>query len=151
MSVKTFFSKVWDEMEKLFTNGATYEKAIQSVITYAAPIVETIVGLAAGGPAAALVTRVISTVQSDMATVSVVVQQGTVAPGSTAATTCEAALNSIKTNLTSLLTAAEVKNSAKAADITNAVNLIVGEVDAALSGLPTAAAPAAAVVAPKAV
>jgi hypothetical protein len=140
--LKTFFEKVWAELKKLFKSGATWEKVAQSVITYAAPLVETIVGLAAGTAAEALVTRIINTVQSDMATVSVVAQGAAVAPGSTDAATVEAALNSIKTNLSELLEAAEVKSAATGSKITAAANLIIGEVEALLSNLPQTTTPA---------
>ena len=69
-SFKTFFDKVGSVLKKLF-GSASFEQTVQSVITYAAPLLETIVGLAAGSPAATAVAAVVSTVQSDLATVSV--------------------------------------------------------------------------------
>lgn len=140
--IKTFFSKVWAELKKLFKAEPKIEQVVQSIVTYAAPLVETIVGLAAGGPAEALVTRIIDTVKSDLATVSVVVQDGTVAAGSTAEASIIAALTSIDNNLGELLAAAEVKNSTNVTKITAAVNLVLGEVEAVLDELdPQPAAP----------
>ena len=46
-SFKTFFDKVGSVLKKLF-GSASFEQTVQSVITYAAPLLETIVGLAAG-------------------------------------------------------------------------------------------------------
>lgn len=141
MSIGSFFSKVEAELKKLF-GSTTVEQKIQSVISYVAPIVNTIISLA--DPAIApFVAGVISTVQSDLATVSVVVQGAAVSAGSTAAQTVTSALNSVKANLAGLLASAEIKNSAKVSQITAATNLVIGEVDAALAGL--APAPAAAV------
>jgi hypothetical protein len=132
-SFKTFFEKVGAEIEKLF-GKAGLEQKIQAVITYAAPIVETIVTLA-DPPIAPLVNSVISIVQADLATVSAVVQGATPTPGSTTSQTITTALNSIKSNLSGLLTDAGVKNSTNFSKISAAVNLIIGEVDAVLTNL----------------
>jgi hypothetical protein len=75
------------------------------------------------------------TVQSDLAVLAAVVDDATAAPGSHAAAVATSALNSIKTNLSGLLAAAEVKNSAKSTEITIAVNTIVAEADVLLAHL----------------
>lgn len=139
---KSFFDKVGNEIEKLFGGKASLEQKIQATITYVAPVLNTIVGLA--DPAVEpLVSKVISTVQSDLATVSTVVQGATVAPGSTDEQRLVAALNSIRTNLSGMLTAAEVKNTSKFNEIEAATNLVIGEVEAAAGSLSTSTAPAA--------
>jgi hypothetical protein len=138
MSFKSFFDAIGHELERLF-GSKTLEQQILGVVSYAAPIVETIVGLTAGGPAEALVAGVVNTVQADFATVSAVVQQGTVAAGSSTVTVIQTALNSIGTNLSGLLQAAEVKNSTKAAQITTEVNGVLGEIKALLANLPSSA------------
>jgi hypothetical protein len=143
MSLGSFFGKVWAEFKKLFGKEPQVAQVVRSVITYVAPVLETVVTLAAGSAAGTIVTNVINNVQADLATVSTVIQQGTVAPGSTAEASIIAALNSVKSNLGTLLTDADVKNSAKAAEITSATNLIIGEVEAALTNLvPTSTTPA---------
>jgi len=138
----TFFEKVGSWLKKLFTNPKT-EQTILATIKYVAPFIETLVGLAAGGPAEILVTNIVNQVQADLATVAVVVQEGIPPAGSTAAQQAETALNSIKTNLTALLADADVKNSAKVAEITSTVNLIAGEADAMLSGFSSSTPPQA--------
>jgi hypothetical protein len=135
--MKTFFAKLKAAFEKVF-GSTTWEKTALGVISFIAPLLETIVGLAAGGPAEALVAKVISIVQSDLSTLQTVVSDATSATSTSGLQTAQNALNSIKTNLSSLLTAAQIKNSTKAADITAAVNTVVGEVDAILENMPTA-------------
>lgn len=131
---KTFFEEVGAELKKLFKSTA-WEQAALAVVTYVAPIAEGILTFA--DPAIEpLVANVVNVVKSDLATISVVVKQGTAAPGSPAAVAVTTALNSINTNLRGLLEVAEVKNSTKIAEITAAVNTITNEVDAALAALP---------------
>jgi len=147
MSVKTFFAKVEAEAKKLF-GSTTWEKTVTSVVTYTAPIAETLIGLAAGQPAEALVAEGVTILKSDLATVSAVVSGATTTPSATGLATVVSALNSIKTNLSGLLTAAEVKNSKTSSAITSTVNLIVGEMDAALANVPSASVAAPVVAAP---
>jgi hypothetical protein len=145
---KSFFEAVGSELEKLF-GSAGFEQKVVAVISYAAPIVETIAQLAGGPAASALVTNIINAIKTDLATVSAVVQGGTVAAGTPTATTVETALKSIQTNLASLLSAADIKSSAKAGEITTYVNLLSGEVNALLAGLTAApTVPAAPAVKP---
>lgn len=136
MSVKTFFEKFGSELKKLFGSTATWEQTARSVITYVAPILETIIGLAAGGPAEAAVSGVVNSIQADLATISAVVQGAAVTPRSPTAVTVKTALESIKANLGSLLADADIKNSTKVTEITAAVNGISGEVEALLANLP---------------
>ena len=143
MSIGSFFSKAYAEIKKLFGKEPQVAQVVRSVITYVGPIAETIIALAAGGPAGAIATTVINAVESDLATVSVVIQQGTPAPGSTSEASVIAALNSVKANLSTLLADADVKNAAKASEITTAANLILGEVEAALTNLTAPSVPAA--------
>jgi len=140
-SFKTFFEKVGAELKKLF-GSTNWEKTAASVVTYVAPLVETIVQLSAGSAAEALVAGVVSTVQSDLATLSAVVSGATSESSATDLQTAANVLNSIKANLSSLLQAAEVKNAAKSSQIQAAATLVINEVEAILANIP--AAPAAA-------
>lgn len=133
--VESFFKKVGGELARLFGN-TTWEQTAVSTINYAAPIVETIAQLVAGTAAASAIASVLNTVKADLATVSAVVKGAQVAKGSTASTTVRAALSSIVNNLSGLLSMAEVKNSAKAADITAAVQLLSNEATEMLQALP---------------
>ena len=135
---KSFFEKAGAELEKLFGGKASFEQKVQSVIAYVAPLVNTIVALA--DPAISpIVNGVISTVQSDLATISTVVTQGTAPAGSPAAQTATTALNSIKSNLSGLLTDVGVKNSASFTKIEAIANTIIGEIEAILGSMAPAA------------
>jgi hypothetical protein len=133
--VLSFFEKVGSALKKFFTNP-TFEKQALATISYVAPLVESLVGLSAGTAAEQAVAGVIGQVEGGLATIAALVQDGTVAPGSPAGVTVATAANSVKENLVGLLTLAEVKNSAKAAQITSAVDLVVGELDALVANLP---------------
>ncbi|MBZ5662741.1 MAG: hypothetical protein LAO08_20255 [Acidobacteriia bacterium] len=135
MSIGSFFHKVEQEFVKLFRAAPSYEQKVQSVIAYVGPVVVGIIGMV--DPAVAPeANAVMKTVQSDLSTVSALTQAGQVTPGTPAAATVVTSLNAIKMNVGGLLALAEVKNSAKVNEITAAVNMIVGEMDAMLSGAP---------------
>lgn len=137
---KTFFDKVGAVLEKFFGSSGLEQK-IEATITYIAPLVNTIVKLV--DPALAPeVAAAITLIQADLATASTVVQEGTVAPGSTAEQTVTTALTSVQTNLTTIITDAGVKNSASFTEIDAAGNLILGELQAMLAAL-TSSTPAA--------
>lgn len=143
MSVSSFFHRVGAAFKKLFGNS-TWEKTAQSTITFVAPLLETIVQLAAGSGAEQAVAKVVGTVQSDLATLLAVIDEANASTDPHTAAVVATALGSVKDNLSCLLNIAEIKNSGKITQVTAAVNLIVGEVDAMLGSLPapTAVAPA---------
>ena len=86
-----------------------------------APLVEEIVALSAGEPAAAEVQSVIGEVQKDMATVAAVVSGAAGAPSATSYQTATTALNSIKSNLGGLLSAGHIKNPDTLSKVTGIV------------------------------
>jgi hypothetical protein len=136
--MKKFWDKVEAAFKKLF--GSTkWEQTASSVVTYVAPLLETLVALTAGGPAAAIVTGIVNTVQADLATVAAVVNGATATPPVNELAAVMQALASIQTNLPALLTAAEVKNSTNASKITAVVNTIIGEVEAIADNIPKSA------------
>jgi hypothetical protein len=137
--VKKFWNKVESAFKKLF-GSTNWEKTASAVITYVAPLLELLVGLAAGGPAETLVAGIVNTVQADLATVAAVVNGATATPPANELAAVTNALNSVKANLPALLTAVEVKNSAKSTEIASTANTIIGEVEAILANMPTAAA-----------
>jgi hypothetical protein len=124
----SFFSKIEAEFKSLTDKEPTFAQSVQSIVTYVAPVVLTV--LTFTDPAIEpIVSKAISVVQSDLATVNAVVKSSTVTPGSTAAATVKAALGSITSNLSGLLQVAAVKNSAKITQITAAVNEISTEIN----------------------
>lgn len=144
MSFKTFVEKVEAEAKKLF-GSTTWENTLSSGVSYTAPFLEVLVGLAAGQPAEQLVAAAVNTAQADLATIKALVSGAMVPAGSPALAVVKAALNSLQSNLGGLLSVAEVKNSKTSTQITSVVNTIVGEANALLARAPSATpAPAAA-------
>ena len=136
----SFFSKIEAAFKKIF--GSTkWEQTLSAVITYAAPLVQLLVSLAAGPAAGTIVGSVASTIQSDLGTLKAVVDGATSAPSGTELQTVNNALNSIQANLGALLTDADVKNSSEAAQITSIATSLIGEFEAALKAI-GASAPA---------
>lgn len=136
--VISFFETIGHELKSIFTS-TTWEQKVLSTLAYTEPFIVGILTLA--DPAIApFVTGVINAVVADLTTVKTIVQQGTVAPGSSEAVAITTALDSVKSNLNGLLADAHVKNSASVAKITAAVDLVNGEVDAILQEAPVAEA-----------
>jgi hypothetical protein len=134
-------NKFWDKVETAFKKlfgSASWEKTTSSVLTYVGPLLETLLSLT--DPAVApLVTGIVNTVQSDLATVSAVVSGATATPPANELQAVTNALGSIQTNLAALLSAAGVKNSANAAQLTAVVDTIIGEVKAIAENIPATA------------
>jgi hypothetical protein len=147
--VKKFWHRVEAAFKKLF-GSSKWEKTTSAVISYIAPLLETLVALTAGGPAAALVTNIVSIAQTDLATLAAVVDGATATPAANEVSAAINALNSIKTNLAALLTAADVKNAATSLQVTATVNAIIGEVEAILANVPSFASTVPSVPAPQA-
>jgi hypothetical protein len=133
--MKKFFERVEAAFKKLF-GSTTWEKTASATITYVAPLLETIVQLTAGSAAETVTAGVVATVQSDLATLSAVVDGATATPPANELAAATEALTSIQTNFGSLLAAAEVKNSGKVTEITAVANTIIGEVEAILGNIP---------------
>lgn len=138
----SFFASVKSFFHKLFGSLPSWEKSASSTLAFAAPLVEEIVALSAGEPAAAEVQQIVAEIQKDMATVATVVSGAAGAPSATSYQTATTALNSIKANLGGLLTAGHVKNPETLAKVTGVANTIIGEVEAILSEIPAPAAAA---------
>jgi hypothetical protein len=142
MSVKSFFEKFETEFKDIFKATPTVAQRVQGFLPYVAAIAQTVIAIAAPADAPIL-NMVISKIQAATATAATVVQEGTPAPGSSALTALETALNSIKTNAASILSVASVKNSTTAATVTTDINDMVTDINLLLGALPMAAPPAA--------
>lgn len=139
-------NKFWHRTEQVFKElfgSTTWEKTASSVLTYVGPLLGTLVALTAGAPAGGLVTAAVAKAQSALATVAAVVSGATSTPPANELAAATNALNSVKTNLAALLTAADVKNSAHATEITATVTTVIGEVEAMLENIPQPAKTAA--------
>lgn len=136
--ITSFFSEVGKWSKKLF-GSTTWEKQVSSVISYVAPILETVLALVAGGPTATAVGAVVSQIQNDLATLGAVVSTAQANGTGTPYQTAQSILNSIKTNASQILAAADIKDTAKQQQITALINGFVAEIDAALTALPATA------------
>jgi hypothetical protein len=137
----SFFAKLGSFFKRLFTSAPTWEHTALSVIGYVSPIVESVLTIA-DPPLAVVLTPIIERVKASLTTLYTVTSDLQVTPGTTAIVTIQRELDAVKSDLSSILSLAEVKNSAKAASITAAVNLVVGELDNLLAQLPVSSAPA---------
>jgi hypothetical protein len=136
--IKTFFDEVGKWFKKLF-GSTTWEKQVSAAIGYIAPGLELIIGLVAGSAAEAAVQLVITQIQNGLATLATIVSGAVSAPSANSYQAAVAALNSIKANFASLLSLAEIKDSATQEKLTEIVNPLIAEVDAMLENLPSLA------------
>ena len=113
---------------KFFAKTTSAQKVLATVGALA-PLIEA--GLTVEDPAAApVVTAAFTEVQTDLGTFQSIVKQSGTTP------TALNVLNAINSNLTGLLQDAQVKNSAKSAEITAKVNAVVSEVNAIAAFFP---------------
>ena len=145
MSVKSFFESVGREIEKLFGHAASVEQKILTVVKVAAPFVAGLISMV-DPSAAAFISGIVTTAETDLGILSTAAQQGSVAAGTPVGEAVTTALQSLSMNLSGILQVAEVKSSAKIAAITTDVNMLTGEFEALLGILvpnPANTAPAA--------
>jgi hypothetical protein len=125
------FSLIKD-IDNFFTKFFAKTTAAQKVLATVgalAPLIEA--GLTVEDPAAAPVVQAAFTeVQTDLGTFQSILKQSGTTP------TALNVLNAINTNLTGVLQDAQVKNSAKSAEITAKVNAVVAEVNAIAAFFP---------------
>jgi hypothetical protein len=131
MSVKTFFEKI-GEWFKEIAHNTTWEQTALTTLKVVAPLLDTLVTLTAGEAAGAVVANAVNQLQSDIAGAAALLS-GADAGGTVTVTSL---LNSVKTNLGTLLADADVKNSTKITQITSVANTVIGEVEAILSAVP---------------
>lgn len=137
--IKSFFEHIGEWFKDHLGSAASFEKTAATAIMVAEPLLNTLLTLTAGEPIAAKVQGVVNQVTNDLNNTSAILNGASATGGMTVTSL----LNSVKTNLGTLLADADVKNSTKAEQITGVVNTLVGEVEAILSAVPAApAAPA---------
>lgn len=127
---KTVFGKIESLFKEVFGSAATWEQIASTTITVVSPIVETIITLTAGEPAALAVAAIVAQIQTDMANVAKTI---TAAGSSPTVTTT---LNSIITNLQALLTGADIKDATTLTKVESVVKTLVAEFEAILDAIP---------------
>ena len=140
MSVKTFIQNVETEASKIEKDLYALLPALSTdltitstVLTYAGPALQTVVGLEAGAAAAALVACVIADAQQDIiaAKYAIVLTQSAPAGSSLIAL--------VQANLSALLASAKITNPASVKIVTTIVNDLAAVVKALTPAAPIAA------------
>jgi hypothetical protein len=130
-SKMSWFSNVENWFKKEFS-GTSWETTAQTTIAYVSPLLDTIVGYAAGTTAATKVQGVITQVQNDLAAVKTLIQGSS---DGSAKADVKGLLTTIQSNLATLLADADVKNSTLGKEITAGVTIVSGELTAILNTL----------------
>jgi hypothetical protein len=134
----SFFSHVGSFFKKLFGSEASLARTATVSIAVIAPLLETALAVTVGEPAAAAVQAGVTIIQNDLAAASATISQAGPNP------TAISFLNSAKTNMQQLLTAAEIKDPQKLATFTTTGQTIISELEAIIEVFtPAPAAPAA--------
>jgi hypothetical protein len=127
--VESIFSSFDKEFVKLFGSAPAVLTTVSGTLTVVAPLISTILVITGNEPAALAVSAVVVQVQADLATAQTLIKSTGNTP------TVTAVLNAIVTNLKSLLTAGDIKDSKTLGEVTVAVNTVVAEVEAIISAL----------------
>ena len=126
---ETIFAKVKHFFEILDKDEPQIEKAAALTLALASPLLDEVVGLAAGSAAEEIVSATIAAIQKDMADAQATLTAAGPAP------TVTALLNAMLANLGTLLIDSGVKNSSSFAKIESAITQITKEVEAILKAL----------------
>lgn len=138
-----FFTSLESWFKRLFTEAKTtlpvWVTMAKSTLLFIAPLAETVTTLVAPevAPAEAVV---INAVQVGLSALGATLDGITAAPDASVTTQLTSILNSVKANLQSLLSTAQVKNPDSVAKITSITNLIINELDAILGAIAPAKA-----------
>jgi hypothetical protein len=138
MSIKTFFQHVGEFFLEAFKKAPSFEQVASTTLKLAAPLLGTVLTLIAGPAAATKAQGIISQVQADMAGLATALSGAGIATGNVTLTSF---LESIKTNLGTLLTDADIKNEAKFSEIEGVANTFIGEIEAIAGAIPPPPSP----------
>jgi hypothetical protein len=129
--LKSFFEHIGEWFEGMGKSGNWEHKAALAVAVVR-PLVIELVTLTAGTKAADKVSGVATQVGTDLNDAEAILTGAE----TTGSITLTSALTSIQVNLGKLLTDADIKNSEKASEITQAATTILGEVQAIAEAVP---------------
>jgi hypothetical protein len=135
---KSVLSKIGGFFKHMFSffdsDAASFEHTASTTIALISPLVNTLVALTADSSIASKVAGVVGQVVTDLNNTAAMLTGG---EAGSAEHTILGFLQGVQTNLGTLLADADVKNSAKAAEITGVVNTVLGEVEAIVQAIPT--------------
>lgn len=130
----SFFSAVAHFLKEVFGDQSV-ESKVNGTLTLLTPAVIALVNLAGGSSASALVNAGLSQFKADYATLCAVTQGSFPAPGGNAASTVKGLIESLKGNLSAILTDAGIKNSQHSASISSYATFFFNEAEAILTEL----------------
>jgi hypothetical protein len=136
--VKSFFEHIGEWLKDHLGDAQSVEHTAATALAVFSPLLNQLVALAAGQSIAAKVSGVVSTVQTDLAN-AIALLNG--AEAGAPSHTLDGFLSDVQTNLGTLLTDVDIKDSAKASEITSLVNTAIGEIEAIQSATAGHAAP----------
>jgi hypothetical protein len=125
--VKSFFEHIGEWLKDHLGVAQSVEHTAATALAVFSPLLKQLVVLAAGQSIAAKVSNVVSTVQTNLAN-AIALLNG--AEAGDPSHTLDGFLSGVQTNLGTLLTDVDIKNSAKASEITSLVNTAIGEIEA---------------------
>ena len=142
----TFAAWAEKELANLHNDAPVLEQTAAAILKYAGPALQTIVTAEAGGPAGALVGKVVADAQAGITAASGFIYDYGATP------TAASSTGSVVTNLQGLLTAGHIVNPASVATVTSVVTDLNALTDAMAPPTPLASgtAPAASETAPAA-
>jgi hypothetical protein len=125
--VKSFFEHIGEWLKDHLGDAQSVEHTAATALAIFSPLLDQLVAKVAGEPFAAKVASVVGTVQTDLANATALLNG---AEAGDPSHTLDGFLADVQTNLKALLADADIKNSAKAAEITSLVNTAIGEIEA---------------------
>jgi hypothetical protein len=147
-AVKGFFGSIVKFLKKLFTN-TSWQTTAQAILVAVSAGVENILELTSNEAEAAAIAVVVNEVKAGFAAISALITQYDSQVHTTFVSQVTAILNDIKADLSSLLSAGQIKDTGTLTSVTKWVSLIVSDIESLLGLIPVTA-PAAPVAAPAA-
>jgi len=128
------FTEIKDIFEKIIHDEPSAEKTAQTVIAVAAALLGTIVEQTAGEADASEIASVVTEVQGDLTKVNTLITEGA------SASDINSVLSDVQTNLSGLLTAGHIKDTATLSKVTTIVDSVLAGVESMIALFPPAAA-----------
>lgn len=130
-ALHTFGAWAEKELAALVGKAPAIEQVAASVLKYAGPALQTVVTAEAGGPAGALVGKIVADAQAGLTAASGLIYDFGASP------TIASVVSSVQSNLGALLSAGHITNSTSVATVTKVVTEL-GSLSTALTAAPAA-------------
>lgn len=131
--IKTFFEHIGDFLKEHLGSAASFEQTAATALSVVKPLLNSLLELVAGDAVEAKVSNAVGQAITDLNNTQALLNG---AEAGAADHSLTGFLGSIQTNLSTLLADSDIKNSAKAAQITAIVSTVIGEVEAVSAAVP---------------